>query len=681
MLDWSAGPLRAADALSAPLNEGVSCIDEPPDTPAHVFALRAFKTAIFGTPHPEQQVTVGKPEIKKNPAALKGTNASKQTGEVLNLTGESRRVSDEQIPSPTKGILLTPGIGTSRRKNVSFMHFQEEVGSSNVGDIEAEEVASSQDNSPTRRRHKRDMRPRPSSLTRKLVGMSKREPIEAVEMEQNRLQTFDSAVQLELENDVDHAVQTSPDHTLDLSQPRSQSGQHWKTEYDQYLGRSRSEIKRVLQHGQNVKSYAVQKDAEAAMLSERLRFEEAKVRALERRVSKLTDQLDVAQTQDPKGQGEYARLVSELAQQTALVARHKRSLERHEGLAFEDCSCDSKIPVPRAHGESLEKQLRSLREAAQEAGQRAEKAEAENTALKQSLARVKEEMMGYESRRKTREERLKNKEGKFKAAKDLAEDQLSHLRQEHQKLLESRKEQYTPSAGRSSRMGQRSSNGNKSQLQIQGQRHQILSPKLLKENQRPGKSISPRRRRQQNPAIDIWTMSSPRGDNKHDKIAKTQEISDLPPSSVKQDIQKALKEINLNIIPHQSFGMSSYTTSEKPLGVSPGAIGKKEPLGYEDGVPVWMETSPTIPQHLASSRAKLQQQSGGFDSAETRETSYPTIGRSASMLSGSRIGPTRIDSITSTKSNRTPMTAEGKAAARARLAEKNATKKQPIEGN
>ncbi len=74
-------------------------LNEPPVTPAPIFAVRAFKTAIFG--------------------------ASDQGTEDVSIRQQSTqrpRPRHQGPSSPTKraGILLTPGIGPTRRKTVSF---------------------------------------------------------------------------------------------------------------------------------------------------------------------------------------------------------------------------------------------------------------------------------------------------------------------------------------------------------------------------------------------------------------------------------------------------------------------------------------------------------------------------------------------------------------------------------
>src|SRR3569833_257094 len=75
---------------------------EQPDTPAPVFAARAFKTALFGTP------------ARVDRAPLPAVNTVAVTKDICG--------DDKEPKSPAKppGILLTPGTATARRKRVSF---------------------------------------------------------------------------------------------------------------------------------------------------------------------------------------------------------------------------------------------------------------------------------------------------------------------------------------------------------------------------------------------------------------------------------------------------------------------------------------------------------------------------------------------------------------------------------
>ena len=78
-----------------------------PETPAPVFALRAFKSTIFGSPQDEETRPV-----QRKPLPQK----------VLSRPTELRKQVSRMTPlkSPSKSILMTPGTRRSERKMVAF---------------------------------------------------------------------------------------------------------------------------------------------------------------------------------------------------------------------------------------------------------------------------------------------------------------------------------------------------------------------------------------------------------------------------------------------------------------------------------------------------------------------------------------------------------------------------------
>lgn len=110
-------------------------VPEPPQTPAPVFAVRAFKTALFGTPQEtrEKDVTAhqqnghtiaGRNNSKADKVAPNGSTTTNRPPLGCADANASRPAAGETDggASPLKpaGIMLTPGIGPSRRKTVSF---------------------------------------------------------------------------------------------------------------------------------------------------------------------------------------------------------------------------------------------------------------------------------------------------------------------------------------------------------------------------------------------------------------------------------------------------------------------------------------------------------------------------------------------------------------------------------
>ena len=467
----------------------------------------------------------------------------------------SRATRLDQSASPTKGILLTPGTAATRRKTVSF---------SARKDFETDQKPSANalldSNDPAKVKPEPgqtcEPRRRQSALTKTLIELSTKrssppvgpaQPATALESDTFKKPTANGNFQKSRD-----PFELIADQTIDLSQPRSRSGQHWKAEFEEYHKRSNREMKKIIQYGQNVKSFAVKKDFEVTNLSEKLQKELAKVARMESKVSKLAKLLKAAHEQGPEGESEQTRLVGELAQQTAMAVRYQRKAEQYRRaigrrsasaadeqnqlLEEDDTQVKDHFEVA-----TLQAQLESLQETATTAEKRASKLESENEQLKRSLARVKEEMMSYDTRRQAREERLKKREERHKSEKEQCEAQLAELRIEHQKLLQAYQR---PGAT----MPHPVSIARDSPLQpppLQDAKENIAPPPNDNQTSTRQPSLSPQKRRlQQKTAVDIWTLSSPK-DNADQPSPK--EGIELAPSSVKHDIHRALQEININL--------------------------------------------------------------------------------------------------------------------------------------
>ena len=671
-------------------DEGASCLEDPPETPAHIFVLRAFKTAIFGTPHPERDEAVHKPP----PAATKGQSAEGQTaGQFKESLPKSdsakadktdvKKLQLEPSGSPAKGILLTPGAGTTRRKNVSFMQFSTEALDSQKDPIVEEQIRV-QDDSPTRPSHKRDNRPRPSSFTKTLLELSKKRADEHLESKKPMTEDRSASTTPEAVRAPEMLITADSDYTVDLSEPRSRSGQHWKTEYEQYYRRSDREMKKMIKYGQNVKSYAVKKDGEASALAEELRSQLAKVRGMEARSAKMARKLSIAESQDSKSEGDHARLVSELAQQTATAAKYKqrldqyrKTLQQQSTAVADDAEWNESQINPNIEEDSpnqllenpLQSRIETLKQAARDAETKAKRLESENLELKRSLARVKERMMTYETKRQTKEGRLKKRQEKYKIGKETAEAQLAQLRIDFQQLQQGKEWQ-------KSDITQVSSAHSKAGEASKSPTAPASHPRAPKGNHKPRTYTSPRKRRQQNLTFDIWTQGE---DHAPDERQDVTQPSAPPTIDINADIQKGLQEIDLNLIPDAQSVMEILDSVSPP---SNRPVKELEPVGFEDGLPVYTATStPAIKARssrhepvddvAASSPAKLQAQASS--SPGSRRSHHSSVGRSASMASNA--GARRTSTMSSTMST-SMMTAERKAAARERLRLRSSGKQQ-----
>lgn len=423
---------------------------EPPETPAPVFAMRAFKSALFGTPgadedekpQPEPKQSShqrSKSDIVKPISIEKKEDARADPDPTNNLSG-----------SPTKSILVTPGTISNRRKTVSFgegVVDNEGKRESRVtktppnpaGNVTAQWMSESADGKPR------------SKLTQTLMDARDNASKNAESTKSNTDAASDdkpiTRAQPKNEDDI----------TLNLDEPRSESGKYWKAEFDAYRVRTNREIKKLIQYRSIAKSFARKKDAEALKLADKLREEEEKVTEMERQVSRLASTI--------VGEGSTIareQLIQDLTKQTTLALQYKqqvtslRKLLEQQGVVGLDTAKPSeptkKEPASDAsssaelHRTRLELEqanakidemrrqntdLTELQTLAQSSETKAQELEKENNSLKQTLARVKQEMSRYEGRRKEKEAKLKQRETKLEARIQEYRDRLKTASQEH----------------------------------------------------------------------------------------------------------------------------------------------------------------------------------------------------------------------------------------------------------
>ena len=691
--------MRGADYKKG---DGPSYIDDAPETPAPVFAVRAFKTAFFGTPRPESR-PAQTPREDRSTEGRSVVDATKHEVESRTMVLLERQINVapnlDTIVSPAKGILLTPGTAATRRKTVSF-------GLRDYKSVEKPVLAVFDDIDasidPGLTPYKQDLnssatsQPRHSQLTKTLFELSKQKTGSETlsqhsdEMPAAAQHNHPATVQMANFND-------SPDITVDLSKPRSRSGQHWKQEFEEYHQRSNREMKQIIQYGQNVKSYAVKKDYEATNLAEKLNKELRKAAEMEAKVSRLAKQLKMAQARGPEGETDQMRLIGDLAQQTALSVRYKQKAEQYKaaiarqgssrniaGHISEDdeehaeADTDEEIvpftPSPKVKDDSTEMavlhaQLDSLRDIARASEDRAAKLESENHALKHSLARIKTEMMSYETRRNAREERLRNKEAKQKAVIEEQEKQLTQLTIKNESL---RKDALPKPLDGAPTLINDAENA---------------TPKSSNENAQPRRpSISPRKKRSQNPAVDIWTFSSPTPIEVPSNDSPNKDSTQLPPSSVRRDIHRTLKEIDQNLVTSEQRPATIFET-KSPL--------QRLQASSSSGVPLRSTALRGLPSSHNDRNSNIKSASTAGDATSPHptqfnprqpaaaQTSHPqpppktTVGRSASLMGAAR---TRSRATTPGSGRCSALTAERAAAAKARLARRSAEKRRVRDG-
>lgn len=331
---------------------------EQPETPAPVFAARAFKRALFGTPVPAKEAA---PKQDAKPGA---TNI-----EMPNPANFDS--NDFESPSKPQGILLTPGTGTSRRKRVSFGR-----------DVKSTLALSDADITK--------MRPR--TRLQEALENSRRHKSKLSEQENAKKLGFN----LEDDLDADDAweevddLDRDPDITVDLNEPRSQSGRYWKTEFQKYHDEARAEMEKLVKYKQLAKSYAKAKDAEALDLNERLREEQERVLQMEKKIADLAGRIGARQSLGESTRDDR-KLMKDLSRETALAVQYRNQVEELEAL-LRDSGYEADGNRRRRAGTASQtiedqRELRKARERLKELSD-----------LRQELQRVKSNLSAAEQR-------------------------------------------------------------------------------------------------------------------------------------------------------------------------------------------------------------------------------------------------------------------------------------------
>ncbi|KAF2095293.1 hypothetical protein NA57DRAFT_79782 [Rhizodiscina lignyota] len=304
MLSWITGS-RITDVagLDLPNTNGESFI-EPPETPAPVFAVRAFKHAIFGTPKPFEE-TLLEPSIPRRTASksskLQGLD---ERGRKHHLPPPTARPSP---PSPTKpaSILMTPGTVNGRRKNVTF----------------GKEVLDNEDKKPIQ-----------SSKT----GLPNTFPGKFPSPYTPKIKTFaDIDLDIGARQDGKDVGQTKSlttpkpkprakddaDITIDLMEPRSQSGRYWKEHFDSYSTQSEKQVRKLIAKQKLAKDFAKNRDSEVTELKLKLESERKKYRAREKswneQMKDMQQRLRTAIAENSRYAAEIALLRQQLESRSA----------------------------------------------------------------------------------------------------------------------------------------------------------------------------------------------------------------------------------------------------------------------------------------------------------------------------------------------------------------------------
>lgn len=576
--------LQELHSHSQHLDNGQSYVNEPPETPAPLFAVRAFKSALFGTPRIYQDFDSATP-LPKTPDHKAGKkHHDTRIGNAKN-DKLGQRLAEEHvykprvasIMSPAKGILVTPGTATTRRKNVSFGGLAlDKKGNDKIEKKESNDGDSSLDSDTSNPLVTDPLawnQYRQTTLTKALYKAKTGSSQDHWEDHTDREITEDEFLPVKSNDDSnanigsrENLTDLVTDTTIDLDQPFSRSGKHWKAEFERYHKKSDREMKKIIKHGQNVRSYAARKDSEASDLGEKLRLELSKVAAMEAKVSKLAAQLAGTRAHG-SNDSVQAEMVNDLAKQTALAVRYKQKADRYRAaLSKKTAAATSaedgvKATLPQSVGlsafqegnskqapemVSLQMELEKYRESTKLAEEKANKLEAENLELRKTLARVKEEASTCETERRAREAKLKRNEASLKDTKEDCNTRLNQITSKHQKLLqEMHLEKDGP--GKTENPVMKLSENRKRLTKPNlansvGASNATLAGEIL-ETFGPVHEI-----KSQDSHVDIWTLSVQ--ENQRTKKPARNEISS--PTNAK--VSSVLREITQNLTPDRKSG-------------------------------------------------------------------------------------------------------------------------------
>ncbi|RFU81607.1 hypothetical protein TARUN_612 [Trichoderma arundinaceum] len=341
-------------------------IIDQPDTPAPVFAARAFKSALFGTPIRDAQ------------------RASRDRAKAA----KSAAVTMEQgsdTPLKPQGILLTPGTGTSRRKRVSFNH----------------DLATTKTISPNGEGAAVSKRARLSDVLDKARRKSTTNVSKPTETYIIKDESDDDEWEEE-EHDDENGDYCTHDVTLDLNEPHSQSGKYWKEEFEKYHREARAEMEKLLKYKKHLKSYAEEKDLEAIHLTQRLKEEQEKVVAMEKKIAENANQM--ASKQKGASSSETAELLTTLTKQTALAAQYRHRVQeleaQLEGLLQEREEDDEERERRRLQGTTSPNTARTLLDTQREL-RRSRAQLKELDALRSQVSSLKSQLRLAEQRKAT----------------------------------------------------------------------------------------------------------------------------------------------------------------------------------------------------------------------------------------------------------------------------------------
>ncbi|TVY42970.1 hypothetical protein LSUB1_G001282 [Lachnellula subtilissima] len=458
---------------------------DAPETPAPVFAARALKSAIFGTPAFVTDDTIYKIEQDEGMQ-----DAGKHAGKDITAS-QSGNIS----PTKPPGILLTPGTAAMRRKTVSFGN---EVVDKEMNPEEGGGTLQNQWSSKRRTSRKTSLtkqleeaRESKSSTTANSKTSNESNP--QINVETRRSNAAPEKIRSapsrgykseksnqELLQEMATGVGHNADVTVDLSEPRSQSGRYWKEQFQTYHDEAKAELQNLLKYKHMARTYAKARDTDALDLHEKLKEEQRKVIRMEDKISQLSARIATAGFEGLDD--ESPELIKELARQTALSLQYKSqveefraALEENGGSPLKRNSQDGRIltlpgtehtflettrDLKKAREQlremtSLRNELDDVRQTLSTAEKTSQKLQDENTNLTQELLhanlRLEKHVDKCERRRQSSEEQRQRKEEALRTlqmdydtlkenAKAQRRDAEHQLKKRHDQVVELKKE-------------------------------------------------------------------------------------------------------------------------------------------------------------------------------------------------------------------------------------------------
>lgn len=312
-------PLRSPDNRTEPAYE--STFVDPPETPAHQFAVKAFKQAIFGTPAPEDL----------NNATRKFETRTKAAAVNAKVTELPAPDNGELSQSPTKravGILMTPGTASKGRKTVSF--------GSQIEDNEGKTSGISRSGIPNNCPGKFPSPWAPGTELKLDSASDKRPRTKLTEA------LLDARTTTQPKSGQKLKARDDSDITLDLGAPRSDSGKYWKEQYESYAERSEKEMKKIVAKQQLAKKFAMKKDGEVTELATKLEQERKRFRSRERELEQQNkeyqERLRQAMAENTSTSMENAALKSRIATLEKAAAMTTGAQAKPEFSIYEDTS-------------------------------------------------------------------------------------------------------------------------------------------------------------------------------------------------------------------------------------------------------------------------------------------------------------------------------------------------------